>query len=295
MYVPSLPFSLMIALALAAGACSRDADTPTSPSSTGGTGGSASYTVIGASDAIGFGGSVVCAPFDLNCPNGTGYAQLLLRRLRDERGSVDYRNLGVPGSVMSPAIEALAGEIGRSVARNFLDGQAPFVPSSTTVVTIFAGGNDANVIGEAVRAGRGGGDPRGYIDQQIRQWGNDYASLIARVRDRAPNTRIIVLNLPNLGAAPYLAGNPVLERSIMQRIAVGLSERANALTARGVLVVDLLCEPRLYDAANFASDGFHPSDRGYTLMADLTYPALSSGSAAPPAAACPQRTLLPVF
>jgi lysophospholipase L1-like esterase len=284
---------LLIAAAtvVVAVACSRDADTPTSPSPARG----GSYTVIGASDALGVGGSVVCAPFDLNCPNGTGYAQQLQRRLQQAQGELSYLNLGVPGAVMSPGVETLANQIGRSVARNFIDGQTPFVPPATTHVTIFAGGNDANVIGEAVRGGQGGSDPRSFIDEQIRRWGDDYVTFIGRIRDRAPGARIVVLNLPNLGAAPYLAGRSIQDRSIMQRIAVGLADRANALTARGVMVVDLLCEPRLYDAANFSSDGFHPSDRGYTLMADLAYPPLSSGAAPAPAASCPQRTLLPVF
>ncbi len=35
------------------------------------------YTAIGASDGIGFGGSVVCAPFDPDCPQGPGYVYLL--------------------------------------------------------------------------------------------------------------------------------------------------------------------------------------------------------------------------
>ena len=30
------------------------------------------HTAIGASDGIGFGSSVVCAPFDPDCPSGTG-------------------------------------------------------------------------------------------------------------------------------------------------------------------------------------------------------------------------------
>jgi hypothetical protein len=44
-----------------------------------------------------------------------------------------------------------------------------------------------------------------------------------------------------------------------------------------------------------AADGFHPSDSGYAIMADLGYAALSSGSAPAPQPACAQRTLLPVF
>jgi lysophospholipase L1-like esterase len=136
---------------------------------------------------------------------------------------------------------------------------------------------------------------RGYIDQQVRQWGVDYEDLIRRVRSRAANTRIVAINVPNLGAAPYVAGRPIEERSILQRIAVGLADRVNALTGQNVLVVDLLCDPRIYQASNFSSDGFHPNDQGYQLLADLTYPALANGTAPAPSATCPQRTLLPVF
>jgi lysophospholipase L1-like esterase len=282
----------ILVYALAASACSEESDTPSSPSPPSNTW---HYTPLGASDAVGVGGSVPCAPFDLNCPTGTGYAQTILRRLRAERGDTAYLNLGVPGAVMSPAIEALAAQIGLGVERNMTEGQAPHVPPATTHITIFAGSNDANVVGEAVRQGRGGSDIRAFVDQQVRQWADDYETLIGRVRQRAPNARIVVLNLPNLGVAPYLGGRSTQERSIMQRIAVGFADGANALTARGVLVVDLMCEPRLYNPANFSSDGFHPSDQGYALMAELAYPRLTSGAGAAPATACPQRALLPAL
>jgi lysophospholipase L1-like esterase len=162
-------------------------------------------------------------------------------------------------------------------------------------LTVFAGGNDANVIAQAVRAGRGGADVRGFIDAQVNQWQNDLHDLLRRVRQRAPSTRVVALNLPNLGAAPYVAGLPVLERSIMQRIAVSLTDRINTLTSQNVLVIDLMCDARIYNSSLFSSDGFHPSDSGYALMSELTYPALTSNSAPSPSSSCPQRTLLPVF
>ncbi|MEW6323384.1 MAG: SGNH/GDSL hydrolase family protein [Acidobacteriota bacterium] len=289
--------AVVLALAAAAG-CNRLIESPTAPSpppAPGPAGQSVYYTVIGASDALGVGGSVVCAPFDLDCANGTGYAQQIRRRLQQSGRTVQYRNLGIPGGVLSRAVQDLAQAIGREVLSNFIDQQAPFVPTGTTHVTIFAGGNDANTIGQAVRAGRGGADVRGFIDQQVRQWGNDYETLIQRVRERAPSAQIVVANLPNLGAAPYLAGSPAVERSIMQHIAVGLADRANALASRGVIVVDLLCEPGIYLPANFAPDGFHPSDAGYALMADRLFPALVNGSAPTPSASCPQRALLPAY
>ena len=151
--------------------------------------------------------------------------------------------------MLSRAIEDLARDIGTPIsdlAGNFIERQAPFVPTNTTHVTIFAGGNDANVIGRAALAGRGGSDANGYIDAQVRQWGTDLDDLVARIRSRAPNARIVALNMINLAGAPYLASRPPSEKSIMQRIAVGISDRVNALTSRNVLVVDLMCDARLY-------------------------------------------------
>ena len=163
--------------------------------------------------------------------------------------------------------------------------------TATTHLTIFAGGNDANTIAFAARSR--GGDVNAFVDAQVRQWGIDLEDLVARIRTRAPNARIVALNLPNLAASPYLAGNPTVEKSLMQRVAVGLSDRVNALTTRNVLIVDLMCEPRIYLPANYASDGFHPSDGGYAVFTELTLPALRDGTNRVPSTSCAQRAVFP--
>ena len=48
----------------------------------------------------------------------------------------------------------------------------------------------------------------GYIDAQVRQWGTDLEDLVARIRSRAPNARIVALNMINLAGAPYVASRP---------------------------------------------------------------------------------------
>ena len=286
--------TVALAAVLATAACkssSDSPDTPTGPSPSG----PISYTAIGASDGIGFGSSSPCLPF-VECPDGLGYVQILRRDLVATGRPVSHRNLSIPGAVLSRAIEDLARDIGRpidSLAGNFIERQSQFVPTDTTHLTIFAGGNDANVIAQAARAGRGGADVNGYVDAQVRQWGTDLADLVSRVRSRAPNARIVILNLINLAGAPYLSGNPTSEKSLMQRVAVGLSDRANALTAQGVLVVDLLCDARLYQPSNYASDGFHPGDSGYRVFAELALPALRDGANNQPNANCAQRRLFP--
>jgi lysophospholipase L1-like esterase len=103
------------------------------------------------------------------------------------------------------------------------------------------------------------------------------------------------MNLPNLAVAPYVSSASATEKGILQRIAVGLTDRINALSANNVVVVDLMCEPRIYSGANYSSDGFHPSDSGYALMADLLYPALRNGTASAPSSNCAQRSAVPAF
>jgi lysophospholipase L1-like esterase len=277
-------------------ACSNSDDGPTSPTPPPGNG-PIFYTAIGASDGIGFGSSAPCIPFT-DCPDGTGYVQILRRRLRDNSAgrTVEHRNLSIPGAVLSRAIEDLARDIGQPIselAGNFIERQAPFVPTNTTHVTIFAGGNDANVIGRATLAGRGGSNVNGYVDAQVAQWGTDLQDLIARIRSRAPNARIVALNMINLAGAPYVASRPASERAIMQRIAVGISDQVNALTSRSVLVADLMCDARLYQSQNYSSDGFHPGDSGYVIFADDTYPALKDGTNTQPNTSCAQRRIIP--
>ena len=287
----------LVAIAILGAGCNKsDGPTTPTPTPTPTPTNDVFYAAVGASDGIGFGGSVPCVPFDPECPSGTGYVYVIKRRFQSDGKTVMLSNRSVPGAVLSSAIMSLGRDIGRNdIPSNFVDSIPPFVPTTTTHITVFAGGNDTNVIAQAVRAGRAGADVRGFVDAAVRQWGSDYEELIRRLRARAPNARIVALNLPNLGAAPYLSGNTTEERSVVQRIAVGLSDRVNALTSQGILVADLLCDPRVYEPGSFYTDGFHPSDRGYAVIAELTYPRLSSGTGAAPSSSCPQRTLLPVF
>lgn len=282
---------LAATLALAA-ACSKASDSPTSPTPSGS--GGIVYGNISASDATGYMSSVECFPFTECAPNATGWVQTLFRRIQ-QTGTATINNTGVPGQVLSQHFEDLGRKIGRTYPGNFITNQVPFVKSTTTVLTIFAGGNDANTIGQVVQAQLAGDDPRGFIDQQVRQWGDDLGAVLRAARQRAPNTRVVLLNLPNLAGAPYLSRNPTQERSIMQRIAVGMSERVNALAGPNTFVVDLLCDARILEAASFSSDGFHPSDRGYALMAEIAYPAMVNASHPAPAADCALKRIVPAF
>jgi lysophospholipase L1-like esterase len=269
-------------------------ESPTAPSAPGAPAANAPvrYTAIGASDAIGVGASVVCVPFSI-CENGTGYVPLLTRRVGATR-EVTLTNLGIPASVLSPTIHQIAQANGRDIPANFVDRELPFVPSNATLVTIFGGANDTNALAEAIDKGAAGNDLRGYIATQVRAFGADYDRLVRGVRSRAADAFIIVVNVPNMAGLPYASGYSVSRRQVLQAIAVGFAREANRQAAAGVVVLDILCDPQVYDRGRFSSDGFHPNDTGYAYLAERLL-AIVNGATPPVAASCSQMSLVPAL
>lgn len=267
---------------------------PAGPSGPPAPGSSITYAAIGASDATGHGASVECIPFDTACTNGTGYVQDAVRQLKAAGYTVALTNLGIPTAVIGPDFQRLSAQYRPTaiVAGNFLESEMPFVPKNATLVTIFAGGNDVNTVTAALGGGAGAADPASYIDQQVKAFATDYASLVAGIRARAGAARIVALNLPNLAGLPYLASAPLAQKQAAQRAAVGFTTTAvNALTAQGVTVVDLMCDARAYQPSNYSSDGFHPNDAGYAFIAAEVVQAATSPSYPAPRASCAQMTL----
>lgn len=268
---------------------------PTGPTSSSAAPPSASapirYTAIGASDANGIGASVSCIPFT-GCENGTGYVPLLARRLRTSH-DVTLVNLGIPEAVLSPAIQAIARANGRDVIANFIERELPFVPANTTLVTIFGGPNDTLALGDAIEKGAAGTNVRGYVDTQVAAFGADFDRLVKGVQDRAPGAFIVILNMPNLAGLPFAlnAGQP--RRQLLQAISVGFSREANRRAGTGVVVVDLMCDPQIYDRTRYASDGFHPNDAGYAYLTDSKVLPVVNGASSSPASSCGQMTLVP--
>ena len=250
------------------------------------------YTAIGASDATGHGASVECAPF-ADCPNGTGYVPLTVRLLRERGYTVTLRNLGVPTDVIGPDFQALGQQYRRTIEGNFIQHEMPFVLPDSTLVTIFAGGNEVNTITVALGGGAGAADPAGFIDAQVRAFGADYSTLVSGIRNIAGGARLVVLNVPNMAGLPFLADAPLPQRQAAQRASVGMTTTVvNGLSAQNVVVVDLMCNPRTYLASNYFYDGFHPNDSGHAFIADEVLKAATSSSYPQPRGSCTQMTLV---
>jgi lysophospholipase L1-like esterase len=263
--------------------------TPTTPSPTSNI---FDYTALGASDAIGFGSSNVCFPFAA-CPNGTGYVQDIGRQYQADHPAVTLTllDMGIPGAVLGPTIMNLGNSLGLGIPANFLDGELPFIQTNGSLVTVFAGGNDARTVGSALQAGKGGSDVNGFIATQASQFGADLNTLILGIRAKSPQALIVLLNLPNLAGVPFAAGDSLVDKQVLQAIAVSFTAQINALASRGVPVVDLMCDPNMYQPGIYSSDGFHPNDAGYTYMAGLVYAVVRTGTATAPHASCSQMKL----
>jgi lysophospholipase L1-like esterase len=233
----------------------------------------------------GIGSSLPCLLTD--CPDGMGYVAQAARDLRSRGYSVTVTNLGIPTAVLSPRLQALGRQQGRFIAGNIIEGQMPLVPPDATAVTIFAGGNDLNVLTGALGSLSGGTDPAEFIDDEVERFAEEYRALVEAIRSRAGEARIIALNLPNLAAMPFLAGEPLAHRRAAQRASVGMTTTAiNPLRGESVIVIDLMCESPLYDPASLSGDGFHPNDRGYAVIASLVARALTASAYPPPQSHC---------
>jgi lysophospholipase L1-like esterase len=246
------------------------------------------YSVVGASDVVGFGSTKVCLPFE-DC-NGNGYAWVAARQLTAQGFPTTVAPLGIPGAVISRALQDLALQYGRSdVPANLIQSEMPFVRKDATVVTVFVGGNDVNVITSALGLGAGGADPSAFIDQQVATFDAGYKELIAGIRARATGARIIVLNLPNMAGLPYLASASLVQKQAAQRASVRMTTTVINPTSN-VTVIDLMCDARSYQRSNYASDGFHPNDALYTIMGTAIVQAITASLPAPPAS-CSQMSL----
>jgi lysophospholipase L1-like esterase len=169
----------------------------------------------------------------------------------------------------------------------------PFVRQNATVITVFTGGNDVNTITSALGNGAGGSDQTGFIDGQVKAFGADYATLLNGIRGRAGSARIILLNLPNLGALPFLSGASLAQREAAQRASVGMTKVVNTLVSSTLTVIDLMCDPRSYNSANTSSDGFHPNDAGYAFIAGEVVKAVTSSAYPAPQSSCSFMTTVP--
>jgi lysophospholipase L1-like esterase len=223
-----------------------------------------------------------------------GYVPVTARQLRNQGFTVNLLNLGIPTAVIGRDFQSLGQQFGRTIEANFIESEAAFVQSNATIVTIFAGLNEINTITAALGGGAGGSDPNGFVDAQVRAFGNDYRTLLDIVRGRAGSAKLVILNVPNPAGMPYLSSASVAQRRAAQRAAVGMTRTVvNPLANGNTVIVDLMCDARSYQASTYSSDGLHPSDAGYAFIAAEVVRAITTTNYPAPQSTCSGNTIVP--
>jgi len=126
-------------------------------------------------------------------------------------------------------------------------------------------------------------------DTEVAKFEADYLKIIAQVRAKAPATRIVVANIPNVRF--FKEFKSVALQNTFGRVSIALDTFINNLAAtQNVAVVDLLCDPAIYlygDLAGQLNDSAH-AQIARAFLASIT------GTAPPPAAACAPYSLASV-
>jgi lysophospholipase L1-like esterase len=201
---------------------------------------------------------------------GTSYTSLVAGALA-KKGAVIFTNLAQPGSY----------------TLSVWNQQVPRIPRDTTLVTIFIGLTDETLI-----ASNGRTVEEGVVFQvTLAFWRQAIAHVIAGVRLVAPKARIVLANVPNLGQYPaYQAGGAAPQpddvRARNASASEGMDQFINSFFAKGIDVVDLRCDPRIYAKDKFANE-IHPNDNGYAVIAEDFLAVIAHPHALPPHKKCP--------
>lgn len=228
---------LVVAIALACAGCGSAATASKSvqrPRPTATARPSVMYVALGASDALGVGA---------DDPNTQGYIPILISRLPKDAGAL---NLGVSGISLH---EALSQELPQAIQ------------AQPTLVTVWLVGND-------------------FKDcAPLKQYGADLDNLLTQLHDKT-HAQVFVANTPDMSALPFFQGSSLLPTgpcfatmslADIRAMAQQWNNVIDPIVAKHGDVLVNVFNSALSTQPDLISphDGFHPSSKGYALLADL--------------------------
>jgi lysophospholipase L1-like esterase len=169
-------------------------------------------------------------------------------------------DLGIGGQFSGPE-DTYYGTV-HIVYAGVLAAEVPGIPLNANLVTLYIGTNDMYLafsqdLADYSNAASVAQATDAYYQANI-------AGIIAGIKARVPQARIVVATVPNYG---WQNGHNNVPLALASTAMLADSFKAT-LIATGLTVVDLLCEPGMYDEANFAAPGNpHPDDAGHAIIA----------------------------
>lgn len=190
------------------------------------------YAALGASDAVGVGAT----------PDSTlGYVYVINDSIKTLKDNVEFLNFGVSGAV--------AEGIHHEQVSKAVNAQAD-------VVTIWVGGNDV------YNAVASGAFDASAFEKQV-------DSIFSALRTGLPQATIVTANLPDFSKLPILAPYPEAQKQAAKQLTVQVNTIvAQSATENSIELIDLFAKDYVSDISTVCDDGFHPSTKGYKLMAD---------------------------
>jgi lysophospholipase L1-like esterase len=224
------------------------------------------YVAMGDSITYGVGVTENCHAFPAHpvdiaeyCPDGTSYAILVAKAVRDAGLAGHFMNIGISGAHVERVISD----------------ELPWLPPAATLVTLYIGTNDSR----AVR------DPKVSIAEAVSKFETHFDQLLDQIHARAPQALIVLINFPNEKylAATYNVPNDVLPRyDATSQILDAFIDAHYPKYA----VVDTICNPASYDNSLLFKGGVHPNEAGAAILANLVAKILLSRKPPPPPNSC---------
>ena len=192
------------------------------------------YVAMGASDALGVGA---------DDPNTQGYVPIIISRLPKNAGAL---NLGVNGITLH---EALTQELPQAIK------------AQPTLVTVWLVGND-------------------FKDcAPLKQYGADLDTLLTQLHDKT-HAQVFVANSPDMSALPFFSQGSIIPTgpcfatmslADIRAMAQQWNNVIDPIVAKHGDVLVNVFNSALSTQPDLISphDGFHPSSKGYALLADL--------------------------
>ncbi len=172
-----------------------------------------------------------------------GFAQIIYRALARHAVEHSFTNLSVPGATMN---DVAMFQVSR-------------IPARIDALLLVAGANDVPNVS----------DPMIFAEQ--------YGRLLGRIRAAAPLAHLFVTGIPNIALTPHVADDSKPFVASLCELLSG-SMREQAATHQATFI-DLFAITNLahgHGLRYLAEDSFHPSDRGYALIARGAFPVMEA-------------------
>lgn len=208
--------------------------------------------------------------------HGSAYPPMLAAAI----GAASVTDLGIGGEFSGPTSFQIPGGSHPTYGGVLAD-EVPQIPLNATIVTLYIGTNDSIFLdGDEYDLTPNADNIMQFVPLVETAYAQNITGIIAGIHQRVPAAKIILADVPNAAWRP--AGQqelPILRQSETDMI----DAFRQTLIATGLPLVDLTCDPGMYDDANFGGPTDpHPVASGFAIIANDFAQVIEHGSAVVP-------------